>query len=141
MEEDMHELAVIERKALSESIEELSVFAEEKLRRLHLSEEKLLQLLMALDEAITNVVMYAYEGAKGMIRLEIGESDDEAVLELIDEGRPFDPMQQSEPKLDVPLEERTAGGMGIAIMRKFADGLKYYRDDGRNHFIIKKRIR
>lgn len=136
----MNEFAV-EKTALPENIETLSVFSEEKLRGMNFPENKIFELLMALDEAITNIVMYAYEGEKGSIEIRIRPEDEFVAVELIDSGKAFDPTMQPEPNLEVPIEERRIGGMGIAIVKRFTEDIKYYRKNGKNHFIIKKRMR
>jgi serine/threonine-protein kinase RsbW len=135
------ERCVIEKKALAPNIEALSSFADESLRKSGLSDDRRQELMMALDEAITNVVMHSYGRRKGNLRIEIRSDGDAVEVELTDQGKAFDPTAYPEPDLNIPLEERRAGGMGVPLMKRLADGLKYYRENGRNHFILRKKAR
>ncbi len=130
---------MIEGRALAESIEGLSNGVELELRGLGVPEERLQELLMAVDEAITNIVMYGYDGERGDIRISTRLENDCVAVEIVDGGREFDPTKHPAPKLDVPLEERQIGGMGVQLMRRMTDGMEYHRKDGFNHFILRKR--
>ncbi len=133
---------MIEKKALPENIESLSNFSDLSLRKFGMPEDKLQELLMALDEAITNIVMYSYgkEKEKGNVKIIVGLEDECAVVEVIDQGKKFDPTLCPEPDLNVPLEERQAGGMGVQLIRKLTDSMRYYNIEGSNHFILTKKI-
>lgn len=131
---------MVEKKALAENIESLSNFSELALRKFEIPEDRRQELLMALDEAITNIVMHSYGEEKGNIKIVIREEGKCVEVELIDSGKLFDPTRYPEPDLNVPLEERQAGGMGVPLIRKLTDGMKYYHRDGNNHFILTKNI-
>lgn len=132
---------IIEKKALAENIEELSSFSDLALKEFNVPENSRQELMMALDEAITNIVIHGYSGKEGNVRIVIGRENDCVTVELIDSGKKFDPSSHPDPDLNVPIEERKAGGMGVLLMRKFTDGMKYYYKDGNNHFILTKKIR
>jgi serine/threonine-protein kinase RsbW len=59
-----------------------------------------------------------------------------ARIEVIDLGPPFDPRQQAVPNLDVPLEQRSVGGLGLHLVRQLCDGLTHERIDGRNRVTV-----
>jgi len=61
------------------------------------------------------------------------------VVEVSDNGKPFNPLDHPEPDLNQPLEERPIGGLGIHLIRKFVDQLAYRRDAGRNILTLRKR--
>jgi anti-sigma regulatory factor (Ser/Thr protein kinase) len=66
--------------------------------------------------------------------------DDDAVsLEFRDQGEPFDPMAQTPPDLDVPLEERPIGGLGLTLVRALADEARYAREGPVNVLRLVKR--
>jgi anti-sigma regulatory factor (Ser/Thr protein kinase) len=109
------------------------------LRRTALDEERLQGFLMAVDEAITNIAMYACRGkpavsAYAIVR-DLGASVE---VELVDEGPVFDPTAHKPLAVDVPLEDRQPGGMGVALMRRLCDALEYRRVAGENHFVLTK---
>ncbi len=130
----------IERPANFENIGAFSAFVEGALKNLDLAEESRQGFMMAVDEALTNVISYAYGGGPGDITINIRFNARSVSVELVDAGKEFDPTQQQVPDFNVPIEERKIGGMGIPLMRNFTDGISYYRKDGRNHFVLTKNI-
>lgn len=131
---------VIEKTATDQNIRVLSDFAENALRDLHIPENPRQELIMAMDEAVTNIVSYAYGAEKGKIRLEIGHEGECLKLEIVDQGKEFDPTTHPEPDLNVPIEDRPAGGMGIELARKLTDRMRYFRENGDNHLVLIKKI-
>ena len=97
---------------------------------------------LSIEEAVENVVQYAYEGGIGW--LEAGTSLDNKSLiltiELRDAGVPFNPLEKEEPDTGLTAEEREIGGLGIFLVRKTMDGMEYRREDGRNILTIRKKI-
>jgi anti-sigma regulatory factor (Ser/Thr protein kinase) len=94
----------------------------------------LFKLMLAIEEAATNVVSYAFAEMppphRFRVRLDI--DDKRCAAELADNGRPFDPSAAPPPDLSKPLEEREAGGLGIHLLRNMADRIEYRRDNGEN---------
>jgi serine/threonine-protein kinase RsbW len=96
---------------------------------------------LALDEAITNIVFYAYDDADDHeIGVRISLAQGMLTAELVDDGRAFDPLQVVTPDLAAPLDERAVGGLGVHLMRHLVDDIQYRRDGGRNHLVFTKRI-
>lgn len=96
--------------------------------------EVAMQLALALEEAVANVVNHGLPGSpppyRITVRLKIDA--DSVAAEVIDSGRPFDPTGAPAPDLSLPLEERQPGGLGVHLMRKLMDGLDYRRSGDRN---------
>ncbi len=91
------------------------------------------QLDLALEEAATNVIMYAYpEGEKGKAELKMELKDGQILSILSDSGTPFDPLQRPDVNLDVSLEERKIGGLGIHLIKKIMNEVHYEYTDGKN---------
>lgn len=134
----MHE-CIIEKNAIAENIEEMSNLSEAALRKFNMPEDRLQELLMALDEVITNIVIHGYSGRGGALKIIIQGEKDHVSVELVDNGIKFDPTKSPEPDLDVPIEERKIGGMGVPLVRKFTDELRYRHVDGENHFVLIKK--
>ena len=65
---------------------------------------------------------------------------DELTIRVEDDGRAFDPLQAPPPDLDLPLEERPVGGLGIHIVRSVMDAVEYQRRGGRNVLTMRKTI-
>lgn len=99
------------------------------------------QINLALEELITNVISYGYDDADThSIALSLEQQAGELRAEMQDDGRPFNPLTAPAPELDVPLEERTVGGLGIHLVKNLFDSLSYERTQDRNCTILKKDI-
>ncbi len=96
--------------------------------RNQLSEDIVFVLDLSLEELITNIIKYGHEdSAEHYIQVDISLHEDLLILEITDDGRPFDPTEIPEPDLDVPLEERRIGGLGIHLVRNYVDSMRYKR--------------
>jgi anti-sigma regulatory factor (Ser/Thr protein kinase) len=96
---------------------------------------------LCMEELITNVIKYGYEEpAQHQIQIDLSLQDGLLVLEIADDGQPFDPTRIPEPNLDVPLEERQIGGLGIHLVRNYVDSMEYKRQGDQNITTLKKRI-
>lgn len=91
------------------------------------------RLDLVLEELLFNVVRYAYQPGNGDVELAyaLDESGD-LLVEISDQGRVFNPLDQPEPDLEARLEDRPVGGLGIFLARRLVDSLAYSRKDGRN---------
>lgn len=98
------------------------------------------QIELLLEEALVNIIKHAYQTQEGEIGLSCSLSESEITFTLKDEGLPFNPLATS-PPVDThsPLEQRQAGGLGLPLIRKYADALHYERRGSSNLLILKKR--
>ena len=93
---------------------------------------------LVLDELSVNIVNYGGEASE--IEVSLAADADEVRVEIADDGRPFDPLNDAmEPDLDAPLEDRAIGGLGIHLVREMMDELHYSREDGKNRLAMVKR--
>ena len=91
------------------------------------------QLNLALEEAVSNVINYAYPGQEGMpISLVMNGEDTLFVFTLTDEGIPFNPLESEEPDLTLGAEERPIGGLGIFLVKQLMEKVEYSRTEGKN---------
>ncbi|MCA0388651.1 MAG: ATP-binding protein [Bacteroidetes bacterium] len=103
------------------------------------AQKDIYDILIAVDEILSNIVYYAYEeGEEGQIEIRMIYSDKSLRLEFIDEGREFNPLIKSDPDLSIPPEEREIGGLGIFIVKKLMDSVVYSREGKRNILKITK---
>jgi anti-sigma regulatory factor (Ser/Thr protein kinase) len=97
---------------------------------------------LAIEEHLTNVLSYGFSDAdEHLVTLKIQSDSGDLVIEVIDDGRPFDPTKFPEPDLSVPPEKRKIGGLGIHMIREAMDSLQYTRADGRNILQMRKKLR
>ena len=94
---------------------------------------------LALEEAVSNVMLYAYPGKSGQVLVECDKSD-KLVFTITDSGVPFDPTQQEDPDVTQSAEERPIGGLGIFLVRQIMDDIRYERKDNKNILTLTKRI-
>jgi serine/threonine-protein kinase RsbW len=99
------------------------------------------KLVLALDEAVANVINYAFIGVALPHRIAVAlEIDgDRVAAEITDNGRPFDPSAAPEPDCTMPLESRDVGGLGIHLIRRVVDRVQYRRFGDENHLRLEKR--
>ena len=91
------------------------------------------QLILAVEEAVVNIMNYAYEpDAKGPVSLTAEAADNQITITIMDSGRPFDPTLVPQPDLTLDAEEREEGGLGIFMIRRNTDAMQYERRDGYN---------
>ncbi|HEV2302182.1 MAG TPA: ATP-binding protein [Stellaceae bacterium] len=100
------------------------------------------KMTLALEEAVTNAINYAFTGTPPPHRLIVRLAAEPArlVAEVIDNGAPFDPLGQAPPDLARPLAERAPGGLGIHLIRGVMDRVEYRREDGLNRLLLEKRL-
>lgn len=104
-----------------------------------LPQELNMPINLALEEAVSNVMLYAYPGKSGQVLVECDKSD-KLVFTITDSGVPFDPTQQEEPDVTQNLDERPIGGLGIFLVRQIMDDIRYERKDNKNILTLTKQI-
>ena len=97
-------------------------------------------LVQAVDEALTNVIIHGYDGRPGAIEVAVTSAGDELEITLVDDAPPFDPTAAVEPDLSVPPQHRRPGGMGIHLMRLATDSIVHTaRPGGGNMLTLRRR--
>lgn len=98
-------------------------------------------LLLAVNEAVTNIIVHGYEEeGLAQILIEVQRSGSQVRVTLRDECKPFDPTAFDLPRLDLPLDQRPLGKMGIRMTTALVDDLIYHRLDDGNELILVKRL-
>ena len=128
--------------ATVENIPAVTEFVERQLEELNCSESAQMQINIAIDELFSNIAKYAYDTEEGYatVRVEVQEDPVAVVITFIDEGVPYDPLDQEDPDITLSAEEREIGGLGIYMVKKCMDEISYEYNDGRNILRIKKKI-
>ena len=100
--------------------------------------DKYHDIVLILDEMLTNVISYAYkDGKEHTFTLDIAKNGDCVCVEVVDGGVPFNPLLQKDPDIESELCDRKIGGLGIFLSKQLADDMKYQRLDDKNHLQIK----
>ena len=96
---------------------------------------------LALEEHLTNLMNYAYDDTLSHeILVRCAVDQDILVIEVEDDGAPFNPLLSPEVDTSVPLKDKPIGGLGIHLIRRFMDELHYRREAGRNILSMRKRL-
>jgi len=104
-------------------------------------ERSIFEVQMAIDEACTNIIRYAYPEQKGTITLICKLVNDDFTVTIRDRGKPFDPSSVPAPDLHADLDKRRIGGLGIYFMRKMMDEVSYSLDaEGGNELTMRKKL-
>ena len=98
-----------------------------------LSEDATFKLTLALDEIVANVIRHGFgDDQEHRIEVKVTVDDRTVTASVEDDGREFDPREAPVPDLDLPIEMRTPGGLGMHLVRQTMDSVEYRRDEGRN---------
>lgn len=103
--------------------------------------KKIFQLNLVLDELITNIVSYGFDGQGGSeIRLSVELRNGTIDAELVDNGKAFNPAEAALPELGEGIEDRQIGGLGLKFVRTYMDGLEYRREGGFNRLRLRMNV-
>jgi serine/threonine-protein kinase RsbW len=88
---------------------------------------------LVLEEWLVNVVSYGFQsGTPGRIIISARADAERFVIEVRDEGVPFNPLNLPAPDPDTPLESRKLGGFGIHMIKNTVNSFTYVREEGWN---------
>ncbi|MGN0281560.1 MAG: ATP-binding protein [Prevotella sp.] len=124
-----------------EELDKLAIFVEEVAAELELDPELEMNLNLALEEVVSNVILYAYpKHEEGNVTIAAFADGKSLVFTITDGGQEFDPTKVKEADITLSAEERQIGGLGIFIVRNIMNEVTYQRLDGRNILTLKKTI-
>jgi serine/threonine-protein kinase RsbW len=126
-----------------EQLDEIREFVGEIARAGGFGSKDIYDILLAADEATSNIIEHAYEGVKnGVLEISCGAKDGAITIIMVDYGESFDSSAIPLPDLKADLSERKIGGLGIFLMRKLMDEVHYKsRRDKSNVLTMIKRKR
>lgn len=101
-----------------------------------------MQLDVAVEELFVNIAHYAYDNemGKATIQVEVNKEPLSVVITFIDQGKPYDPLAKPDPDITLSALERPIGGLGIFMVKKSMDNVKYEYKDGSNILTIEKNL-
>ena len=130
-------------EAAVKNIEVVTDFVNAELERLNCPPKAGTQISIAIDELFGNIARYAYTPNVGNaeVRLEVEEEPLSVIVTFIDNGKPFNPLEQANPDTTASAKERKVGGLGIFLVKKTMDMVEYEYREGQNILKIKKNIK
>jgi serine/threonine-protein kinase RsbW len=107
----------------------------------HLPDDVVVAVHLVLDEIVVNIIEHGYDDElRHHIHVSLALDGERLTIRVEDDGKPFNPLDTPPPDLNLPIEERPIGGLGIHIVRSSVDTLEYRREAGRNVLQMTKRV-
>ncbi len=123
-------------------VTELNTFVKSVCQRAGIDKSLTNKLRLALEEAVVNVMEYAYPaGTKGDVHIRITSNGRRLKFIITDTGIAFNPTEASKADTTLTAEERPVGGLGILLVRKLMDSINYERLNGRNVLTLRKDVK
>ena len=124
-----------------QEVPQLTDFVNEVCKSVELDKNTTSQITVAIEEAVVNVMNYAYPaGTQGKVKIEATANDERLKFTISDSGTPFDPTAQAEADITLPANKRSIGGLGIHIVRQTMDTVDYERTGDRNVLTLRKKL-
>ena len=134
------EKSIILANEISE-ITKLNAFIEEIGNEFSLTPDIVFNLTLVLEEAVVNVINYAYPKEEHQfIYLSARLHEGSVILVLTDTGKEFDPTMAPEADVTLDAEDRQIGGLGIFLIRQIMNEVKYERIEGKNVLTLEKKL-
>lgn len=109
-----------------EFLDEIRDLVAQVARENSFTEKAIYSLQLAADEAASNIIEHAYEGiSNATLDITCDMQDDTMVITMRDTGKPFDPSKVKQPNIKADLSDRQIGGLGVYLMRKLMDEVRY----------------
>lgn len=126
--------------ATMDSFEKLMAFVRSEAGAAGYAKAQADKIALAFEEAVVNVIHYAYAGGNGTVTVTVSRAADQGlVVEIDDSGIAFNPLEHDAPDVHAPAEERPIGGLGIHMIRTLMDVVGYRRENGHNILHLEKR--
>ena len=99
------------------------------------------EICLALEELFSNIVRHGHkDGCHHNVSFNLSLKDDTLTISITDDGVPFDPNAAPAPDLKCELEKRQVGGLGVYLVKKVMDEVRYVRCDNQNMTILTKSV-
>lgn len=100
-----------------------------------------MKVLTACEEIIINIINYAYPNGSGNLEITFEKNQNDIKICFIDSGRQFNPLAKQDVDITLSIEEREIGGLGIFMVKKLMDDIRYEYKENKNHLIVIKHLK
>ncbi len=130
-------MAKISKQAKTNHLHSFIEFVTSNAIKSGLSQKRVTEIELVTEEAVINIINYAYKDITGDIEITCNNDDDnQFIIEIVDEGKHFDLLSKKEPNLTSDIDERAIGGLGVFFMKQFIDEIKYRREGDKNRLTL-----
>lgn len=137
----MYEINLMLNNKVGE-ISRLTQFVKQIGRDLELSKAMTMSLNVVLEEAVTNIIFYAYPPDENhQLEIKCIKSGDFLTFTIIDTGYPFDLTQVKEVDISLSAQDRPIGGLGVFLIKKIMTEVSYKRENNKNVLTLKKELK
>lgn len=121
-------------KSTTDNLSTIRNFIKENSTKVGFDEETANKIVLATDEACTNIIKHAYKYSKsGKINVNVSYSNKRFKISITDEGSHFNSKSIKEPNLKKYYEEKRVGGLGMFLMKKLMDEVVYSHPDAKKN--------
>ena len=123
-------------------LDRLCQHCEEIGQTIGVTDKAIFEMNLALDELFTNIISYGFQDhQEHIVKINISIEGDLLEIRIEDDGVPFNPTESKTPDFQCGIEECKIGGLGIHLIKKLMDEIKYQRVAGKNILLLRHRIR
>ena len=128
--------------ATIENMNTVTAFVDDFLDQIACPMKSKIQINIVIDEIFGNICHYAYKDSVGAVtvRVESGNTPKAVFLTFTDNGIPYNPLETEDPDITSSSEERKIGGLGIYLVKKNMDEMKYEYLNQQNRLWMEKRL-
>lgn len=129
-------------EALVDNLDKVMEFVDAELEDANCPMKIQMQIDLAVEEIFVNIANYAYDPETGpaTVRVEVDPDGSAVRITFIDHGVPYDPLSKSDPDITQAADERQIGGLGIFLVKKTMDDIRYEYVNGSNILTLKKNL-
>ena len=130
-------------EATTENLSDVLGFVDEQLEAAECPMKVQMQIDLAVEEIFVNIANYAYDPETGpaTVRVDVAPDGSTVTITFVDNGVPYDPLAKADPDITLSADERQIGGLGIFLVKKNMDDVKYEYVNGSNILTLKKGLR
>lgn len=128
--------------ATIENMNTVTAFVDDFLDQIACPMKSKIQINIVIDEIFGNICHYAYKDSVGAVtvRVESGNTPKAVFLTFTDNGIPYNPLETEDPDITLSSEKRKIGGLGIYLVKKNMDEMKYEYVNQQNRLWMEKRL-
>ena len=128
--------------AVVDQLDEVLAFVTDQLDQLDCPPKHRIQIEVAVEELFVNIASYAYMPGTGTADVSVEAFDNPKAVEITfrDSGVPYDPLAKQDPDISLSADDRQIGGLGIFMVKKTMDDMRYEYKDNQNVLTIRKVI-